>query len=46
MQLRWDHARPAAGAEGRKTKPNRSHNEQGLEVENALSLPVEGEKCP
>ena len=44
MQLRWDHARPAAGAEGRKTKPNRSHNEQGLEVKNALSPSGRGRK--
>src|SRR6476661_2632756 len=44
MQLRWDHARPTAGAEGRKTKPNRSHKEQGLEVKNALSPSGRGRK--
>src|ERR1700758_4269152 len=50
MQLRWDHARPAAGAEGRKTKPNRSHNEPGLEGKNAISPSGRGRKmsltCP
>src|SRR5438552_3632610 len=37
MQLRWNHARPAAGPEGRKPKRNGSHNEQGLEVKDTLS---------
>src|SRR6266550_853053 len=32
MQLRWNHARPAPGPEGRKPKRYGSHNEQGPEV--------------
>src|SRR6266550_1211662 len=44
MQLRWNHARPAAGPEGRKPKRNRSHNEQGLEVKDALSPSGRGRK--
>src|ERR1700751_1452818 len=50
IQLRWEHARPAAGTEAKKTKPKRSHNEQGLEVKNALSPSGRGRKmsltCP
>jgi hypothetical protein len=31
-KMRWNRARPALEPEGRKPKPNRSHNEQGLEI--------------
>jgi hypothetical protein len=44
MQPRWNHARPAAGAEDRKPKRNGSHNEQGLEVKDALSPSGRGRK--
>jgi hypothetical protein len=44
MQLRWNHARLAAGPEERKPKRNGSHNEQGLEVKNALSPSGRGRK--
>ena len=44
MQLRWNCARPAAGPEGRKPKCNGSHNEQGLEVKDALSPSGRGRK--
>jgi hypothetical protein len=37
MHLKWNYARPAAGPEGRKPERNGSHNEQGLEVKDALS---------
>jgi hypothetical protein len=44
MQLRWNHARPAEGPEGRKPKRNGSRNEQGLEVKDALSPSGRGRK--
>ena len=44
MQLRWNHVRPAAGPQGRKTEPNASHNEQGLEAKDALSPSGRGRK--
>jgi hypothetical protein len=44
MQLRWNHARLAAGPESRKPKRNGSHNEQGLEVKDALSPSGRGRK--
>ena len=44
MQSRWNHARPAAGLEGRKPEANGAHNEQGLEVTESLSPSGRGTK--
>ena len=44
MQRTWNHARPAAGPDGRKPKRNGPHHEQGLEVKDALSPSGRGRK--
>jgi hypothetical protein len=44
MELRWNNARPDAGPEGKKAKPNASHNVQGLEIKERFSTSGRGTK--
>jgi hypothetical protein len=46
MQSKWNHARPAAGLEGRKPEPVARITNRGWKSRNLSLLPVEGEKCP
>jgi hypothetical protein len=42
MELRWNNARPDAGPEGKKAKPNASHSVQGLEIKEPFSTSGRG----
>src|SRR5260370_35918481 len=42
MELRWNSARPDAGLEGNKAKPNASHSGQGLEIKETFSTSGRG----
>jgi hypothetical protein len=44
MELGWNTARPDAGADGEKAKPNTSYSGQGLEIKETFSTSGRGRK--